>query len=105
MYDLLEGPLSSSRRLGILGGALTLNVLFMTESTDHPREDQVAEVADRRPVPPFLGECELGHTTESQTAPFCLGFCGVSQLTFSQERGHWSSICHLCHLIFARVVR
>jgi hypothetical protein len=67
MYDLLEGPLSSSRRLGILGGALTLNVLFMTESTDHPREDQVAEVADRRPVPPFLGECELGHTTESQT--------------------------------------
>ena len=33
--------------------------------------------------------------------PFCLGFCGVSQLTFSQERGHLSSICHP---IFARLV-
>src|SRR5450830_1560540 len=26
-----------------------------------------------------------------------MGFCGVSQLTFSQERGHLSSLCYLIH--------
>jgi len=39
----------------------------MTESTDYQRQDQVAEVADRRQVPSFLGEFELGYTTEPQT--------------------------------------
>ncbi|MHB9149500.1 MAG: LysR substrate-binding domain-containing protein, partial [Thermoleophilia bacterium] len=27
--------------------------------------------------------------------PFFSGFCAVSQLTFSQERGHLSAICYL----------